>query len=218
MPQTRRMTRQHWPTEVFERAETLLSEGQTPPSAAAIARTLAEEFGDESRRDMPGERTVLGWIKKGVISRRTDLWSLATAQPGEAAAVLEAIAAVSARNRAARSVVGRVVEPPPVSADEAAVIARISEAAPGWDPVLRFEFGRFYAGWAAGGGSTRWLDTFLGSIALHKAWTVEGLKALEDAIANGTVEPISWQPSWTSAKALDLVGSIQAGLGRRTQT
>jgi hypothetical protein len=216
MPQVKVPGRLDYPNEVYEFAETMLSEGPVPPTAAAIFRAIEEAF---EHRQPPvkiptNSRTVQGWVRTGRISRRSDIWSLASAQPGEPAAVLPVLAAVASRNLRVASDSQRPIAPPALSIAEAAVLCKVTEAAPAWDHILRYDFARFYSAWAATGAATWWLDVFLGSIVRLEAWTPDGLKRLSDAIAEGSVKPIPWSPSPTVAGA-DLQGAVESGNERR---
>lgn len=205
--------RQRFEPEVYELAETLLSEGAEAPSAAALAKELAAQLTNVPR-GTPTERAIRDWIKKGVIRRRTDLWSLGGARPGEAVAVLPVLAAVAIRNRRVGTAIDRRIAPPLISNSEASILVGLHEVVGALDPVIRFELARFYAAFSGAGRLTTWLDIFIGHLATYEVWTAEGLKRLEDAIADGWVDPV-WQPNNTTVETLDFYSAIEIGKQRR---
>jgi hypothetical protein len=85
-----RRQRDHWPAEVYERAQDLYNdpEFETP---ARIQRALAVEFGDDKSPTTP--KTISNWIEGGWLTKTDEdvPWSLADATGSEAAIVLRVL-------------------------------------------------------------------------------------------------------------------------------
>lgn len=205
--------RQRYPDQVYDLAEALLSEGAEAPTAQAIADALEAELPADSEKPHP--RTIRDWIQKGVIKRRTDLWTLGSAEPGQAAAVLPVLSAVAVRNRRISAAIDRRIRPPLVSIDEARILTLLTEAGGALDPVIRFELARYYAAVARAGLSTGWLDIFVGHLVAFEVWDEGGLKRLEDAIAERLVDPVPGWPGQGLRETEGLYSAIQNGIQRR---
>jgi hypothetical protein len=67
--------------------------GATPPSSVDIARELQRQLGDGVA--VPGERVIRDWIRRKIIQRREDVWTVfdRDTAPEDLPLVLEALAA-----------------------------------------------------------------------------------------------------------------------------
>jgi hypothetical protein len=141
--------RQRYIDEVYQHADALLAKYGPDRRGAApsIARGLAAEFPD---RPTPSARAVSDWIERGVIrGDPSGIWSLAGASPGEAARVLPVLAAVIERTEGRRTF---------LTTAEAAMVARVSEAAPDLPPWQTYQLAHRYID---AGSATEDLDQLL---------------------------------------------------------